>query len=138
MAAKPASIMLQAQVSAVPPWAAPPSISNVIAKSLLSGSRSIVIIVGRWPPAATSKPIRRAALIRVSTVSGELRLTAFVSEAVGQLRSRAQAKLAVDAAQVSLDGLWTEEERRGDLAIRGPDGYLERDLQLLLRELLRA
>src|SRR5215472_1516703 len=37
MAAKPASIMLQAQVSAVPPWAAPPSISNVIAKSLLSG-----------------------------------------------------------------------------------------------------
>ncbi len=76
--------------------------------------------------------------IRVSTVSGEPRLTVFVSEAVGQFRSRAQAKLAVDAAQVSLDGFWTEEERRGDLAIRGPDGYLERDLQLLQRELLRA
>src|SRR6266487_2250884 len=96
------------------------------------------------PPAGTrswaraSSGIRRAALVRVSTVSGEPRLTAFVSEAVGQLRSRAQAKLAVDAAQVSLDGLWTEEERSGDLAIRGPDGYLERDLQLLQRELLRA
>src|SRR6516165_974908 len=62
MAAQPASIMLQAQVSAVALWAAPPSISNVIAKSLLSGSRSIVTIVGRWPPAATSK--RKASSMR--------------------------------------------------------------------------
>src|SRR5215467_4625827 len=55
MAAKPASVMLQAQVRAVPPGAAPPSISNVIAKSLLSGLRPVVTIVRRRPPAATAK-----------------------------------------------------------------------------------
>ena len=105
---------------------------------LLLPSRMRRYSVRQFHRATENRGHNKISLIRVSTVSGELRLTAFISEAVGQFRSRAQAKLAVDAAQVSLDGLWTEEERRGDLAIRGPDGYLERDLQLLQRELLRA
>ena len=52
-------------------------------------------------------------------------------EVMGQLGSRAYPELPVDAAEVRLDGLRTEEEGGGHLLVGGALRDLERHLQLL-------
>jgi hypothetical protein len=57
---------------------------------------------------------------------------------VGQLGSRADAELAVDLGEVELDRLRRQEERGAGLAVRGPLGDEERDLELLRGQLVRS
>src|SRR5438309_3139786 len=55
---------------------------------------------------------------------------------MGKLGPRAEAKLAVDPAQVRLDGLRADEERGACLSVRCSLGDLEGDLQFLQRQLV--
>src|SRR3712207_3853203 len=52
----------------------------------------------------------------------------------GQLGAPAEVELAVDLAQVVLDGLRAHEQRRGRLLVRRALGHDHRDLQLVRRE----
>src|ERR1700761_6880036 len=51
-----------------------------------------------------------------------------------ELGARAQPELAVGVAEVKLDGLGAEEQRRRGLLVGGSVGHGERDLELLRRE----
>ncbi len=63
-------------------------------------------------------------------------LLRFDGKAPDQLSSRVHVQLAVDPPQVELDRLVREEERCADLAVRHPPRDVERDLELLRRELV--
>src|SRR5215207_7519226 len=68
-------------------------------------------------------------------VSGS-RLARGSGELLDERGARAQVELAVDAAQVEVDRLGAEEQGRADLPVGLALGGLERDLQLLRRQLL--
>ena len=52
----------------------------------------------------------------------------------GEIHPGVDAQFAINASQVVLDGLWTEEERRGSLASRLAGGEHLRDVELLGRQ----
>ena len=84
---------------------------------------------------ASRKRPDRSARARRSR-SGELGLARAAGELPDQLAAGAHVELAEDAAQVEVDRLRAEEERGADLLVRLALGDVQRDLQLLRRQLV--
>src|SRR5919108_1886390 len=95
-----------------------------------------------WAPTARSSPLRSVACPRPRAVAargrgrhlGGDRERSLRREPPDQLTARVDVELAVDPAEMELDGLVAEEQGRGDFLVRPSLGDPEGDLQLLRRQ----